>query len=38
MSGEMLKPGDKNYFQALAIESARLLNNNSRGEYFSLEP
>jgi hypothetical protein len=38
MSGEMLKPGDQNYIHALIIESARLLNNDTRGEYFSLEP
>jgi len=38
MSGEFLKPGDKNYIYALIVESARLLNEGSRQEFFSLEP
>jgi hypothetical protein len=37
MSGEYLKPGDQNYLHALIIESARLLNEDSPGQYFSLE-
>ncbi|MFA4844172.1 MAG: hypothetical protein WC632_04385 [Candidatus Margulisiibacteriota bacterium] len=37
MSGEMLQPGDQNYIYALIIESTRLLNEESPGQYFSLE-
>ena len=37
MSGEMLKPGDKNYIYALIVETANELNRNERKGFFSLE-